>query len=878
MGAARDANCPERLPGLTELRLSDKPGAIRATNSPALADSLHERSRAVLDWPDLLARLAAVAHSDRGRQACGSLSLAQTVDQARAGMAEVAELAAALRAGDNPPGLEFPEVEPSLIAAEHGITLSPDEMRSIAALCDVAGAARRHFVGEGRLGIAGTPAPATPLLSALAADLEPHSELATRIRETFDPSGEIRNAASPELARLRRERDSLSSRVRSTIEELMRADDYADILQDRFWTVRGDRYVLPLRASAKSLNLGIVHDTSNTGETIFVEPTAMVALNNRLKLAELDIAREVRRILEDLSRDVASAGPALRAALERLARLDVVAAKARLAFAYDGHPVEIADAATIELRGARHPVLTLRAAREGFSVVANDIALDGHPARVLIVSGPNAGGKTVLLKTVGLAALLARAGMLVPAEPGGRVGFFHSVLADIGDQQSVLGDLSTFSAHLENIAEILRDRDYGEASGSPHADERRVDQRDASLAARRGLVLLDELMAGTNPDQGAALARAVAETLAGGDGLAVITTHYDGLKALADEDRHFRNAGMEYDPERLTPTFRLRDGVPGRSYALDIATRLGLPAPLLDRARRLAGGGSVGLEGVIATLESREATLRRETESLTETRDALAAREEAQRGAQEALERRERQLARHSREAIDESVREAREAIRAIVRQAQQAGTARAAEEAREVLATTARDALAAFPVASPDAAAPAALQPGTRVRVPSMAAEGRIVTAPDSRGRVKVALGSIVVEVDALELTGAAGVPLPPARPRMMPKTAASVARPVPTPTRTSGDDGTLGHARQSAQNTLDLRGVRADEVIDAVEAYLDRASRDERSPLFLIHGHGTGALKKIVRDYVTRSAYVRRWSPGAKGQGGDGVTIIEL
>jgi DNA mismatch repair protein MutS2 len=305
----------------------------------------------------------------------------------------------------------------------------------------------------------------------------------------------------------------MSGRVRAQIEEVMRDEAYAPLLQDRFWTIRGDRYVLPLRASAKSMGLGILHDTSRTGETVFVEPASVVALNNRLKLAELEIEREIRRILEELSAEVALAAPLLRANLAVLIELDVIAAKARLAAAYGGAKPELvdqegadpvgadeegagdrdpqaaADGAILDLRQAAHPILLLRQShgRAGV-VVRNDITLGGE-RRVLVISGPNAGGKTVLLKTAGLAALMVRAGMLLPAAPQSRIGFFHGVFAEIGDQQSVVGDLSTFSAHLANVAAILR-------------------QTESLGPGRRSLVLLDELMAGTNPDQGAALARA----------------------------------------------------------------------------------------------------------------------------------------------------------------------------------------------------------------------------------------------------------------------------------------------------------------------------------------------------------------------------------
>lgn len=839
------------------------------TSEPALApgdldEVLDARSRGFLDWPELLARLGAEARSERGRAACAALSLYDSADEARAALEEVAEVARLLRAGHALPGLAFPDAEPFLDAAERSMVLGHDELRPVAELGEIAGAVARFFArtagGEDSRAATGAPAELAPRVAAMLAELDPCRTLVARIRETFDSSGAVRDSVSPELARLRREREALSAHVRSEIENLMQSEDYASVLQDRFWTVREDRYVLPLRASAKSLGLGIVHDTSRTGETVFVEPTVVVGLNNRLKLAELQIEREIRRILEELTGDVARAAPALRANLDLLATFDVIAAKARLGVGYGGEALEITDDPVITLRAARHPLLTLRAAREGFRVVDNDVTLDGQPAKVLVVSGPNAGGKTVLLKTLGFAALLARAGMLVPADAGGRVGFFTAVLADIGDQQSVLGDLSTFSAHLANLSAILR--------------------HDAGGGAT--LVLLDEIMAGTNPDQGAALARATAEALAERAGLAVITTHYDALKALAEADPRFRNAGMEYDPERLRPTFRLRDGTPGRSYALDIATRMGLPEPLLERARALAGGAHVGLEQVIASLEQRETDLTRATEELAQARASLEERDEQQRVAVAALEKRERELGRHAREAIELAVREAREAIRAVVREAQQAGSARAAEAARARLDETARAALEAFPAPAPASPPPApTVQPGARVFVPSLSAEGRVLHAPDARGRVKVAVGALTLDVDVAELGGAAkssSAAAPAA------SSSRKSARPSSSPVSMAASDGAasradmLGLTKPNAANTLDLRGRRADVVEDEVVAYLDRAALEGRSPVFVIHGHGTGALRKIVRELVLRSPYVRRWAPGEKGQGGDGVTVIEL
>jgi DNA mismatch repair protein MutS2 len=798
-----------------------------------------ERSQAALDWPALLAELAARAHSEAGRVACLALALHDDIEEARAHLAAVDELAAILRRGETLPTLNVPDVGEILATAEKGLVLGPEEVRPIADLCAVAERVRT-FIDEAEV----RGRPLTPELAARVAAVDAQPALARLLRETFDEAGEIRDSASPVLAGLRRERGQLADGARAAIEALMRTTEFANVLQDRYVTVREERYVLPIKASAKSMGLGIVHDTSRTGETVYVEPMPLVAANNRLKVAELEIRAESRRILEALTARVAAAAPEMRETCDALVALDVLAAAARLGVAYGGVAAPLVDAPLVDLRGARHPLLALRAAREGFALVSNDVALGGATSsRLLVVSGPNAGGKTVLLKTVALSALLARAGMLVPADEGSRVGFFAAVLADIGDQQSVAGDLSTFSGHLANVAEILRD--------------------DAGPA----LVLFDELMAGTNPEQGAALARATAEALAERPGLAVLTTHYDSLKALADADARFVNAGMEYDVSSLRPTFRLVLGAPGRSYALDIATRMRLPPELVERARELAGAASVGLEATIAGLAAREGELATEARRLAEARATLTEAEARQSAAATALERRERELGRHSREAVEESVREARASLRAIVRDAQRAGTARAADDARGALDAAATAALARLPAAPPVVAPapPTSLAVGARVFVPSMGAQGVVARAADARGRVKVTVGALTVEVDAADLGQGA---------------AAAKARRAVAPAgavRGSGPDE-LAIAIQNATNTLDLRGQRADEALRAVESFLDRAALEGTSPVILVHGHGTGALRKEVRAYLVGSPYVARWIPGGPRQGGDGVSIVEL
>ena len=769
---------------------------------------MHERYLEFLDWPEVRAQLASRAQSSRGVNACHTLEFCRTPDEARARMDLVSEAVRVLRHAESLPNLSFPEIEAHLQAVDQGLPLGPEELRQVADFCETVANARRFF---GRLRPEGGVE--APGLSKLAVGLGYHEELVRLARETFDGSGELRDSASPDLLRFRRDRDHLMTRAREQAEEILRSEEYASFLQDDFVTLREDRFVLPLKASYKSMGLGIVHDTSRTGETVFIEPSAMVELNNRLKVAEIEIRRESRRILEELGRVVSEAAPGLRSDREILVRLDLVAAAGRLSEAYEGSSVEIVAEPVVDLHALRHPLLALRARTEKRKITANTLALGDVPgastAKALVVSGPNAGGKTVLLKSVGLAALLARAGLHVPTGTGSRIGFFHDVLADIGDQQSVLGDLSTFSGHLSNLSGILH--------------------RAHAAGDRNVLILCDELMVGTHPEQGAALARAMLEAMVEAPGLILVTTHFDSLKALAEADTRFRNAGMEYDLTNLRPTFRLKDGMPGRSYALDIAARIGLPEAVLDRARALMSGESLGLEEILRNLQDREQALERASKELEDARvDLEGAKQELEDRTQEeaeaakALERRERDLAVHSREAINSAVREAREAISDIVREARRARTDQAVDAARVALDRTAKEAVKKLPEPPP--------LDVTRLRE-ALANRALGVGKPDKKQK---------------------------SRTFSQPKEEA------PPP--------------QTRANSVDLRGKRADEALADLEGFLDRVALEGADQIYVIHGHGTGALRKVVREYLATSAYVARFRAGGDGEGGDGVSVVTL
>jgi DNA mismatch repair protein MutS2 len=762
-----------------------------------------------LDWPEICNRLSEYAQSSRGVNACLKLEFCASREESLERMLLVSEAVGILRRGESLPNLAFPEIELHLKAVEQGVPLGPEELRHVADFCETVANTRRFF---SRLGAEGGIV--APGLSQLAIDLGYHEDLVRLARETFDSAGELRDSASPELHRLRRERDLLTSRARTQAETILNSEEYAPFLQDQFVTLREDRFVLPLQASYKSMGLGIVHDTSRTGETVFIEPAAMVELNNRLKVAEIEIRRESRRILEELAQAISMAAPSLRLDQEILTRIDLLAAAARLSEAYQGEAVAIVDEPIVDLLALRHPLLALRATQERRKITANTLALGQIPgssqAKALVVSGPNAGGKTVFLKSVGLAALLARAGLHVPAASGSRVGFFHEVFADIGDQQSIKGDLSTFSAHLANLSEILE---------QAHAARQ-----------RNVLILCDELMVGTHPDQGAALARAMLEALACAPGLIIVTTHFDSLKALAETDGRFRNAGMEYDLTNLRPTFRLKDGIPGRSYALDIAARMGVPEPILERARALMNSNSLGLEEILRNLQDREQALERAGQDLLDARrnleiaqQQLESRSESEKRATEALEKRERELAVRSREAVEGAVREAREAISEIVRAARKSRTVEAAEAARVALDQKAKEVTAKLPEPTP-----------------------LDVT------RLREALAHRALGVTSSK---------------------PSKKNPMPVESRT---ESTL--VLQTRANSLDLRGCRADDALTELEAFLDRVALEGADQVYVIHGHGTGALRKVVREYLATSPYVAHFRPGGSREGGDGVSVVSL
>jgi DNA mismatch repair protein MutS2 len=650
--------------------------------------------------------------------------------------------------------------------------------------------------------------------------------------------GTILDSASAELAHLREEVGNLRGRIIRKLEDLIQKR--SAILQDSFYTIREGRYVLPIRTDAHERFHGIVHGSSASGATIFVEPRELVERGNRLKMAQGELEREERRILAALSDLVRQYVPQLRAAAEALDHADLRGASAQFAVDLGAHFVELCQEPRISLRAARHPSLILG----GIDVVPNDIELSGGEA--LVISGPNAGGKTVALKMLGLAALMTRAGLAVPVEEGSVCGFFSPVLASVGDEQSLARSLSTFSAHLITLRGVLEQ------------------------AGERVLVLLDELAGATDPEAGAALACAVVKTLVERRAAVAVTTHYEALKALAAQREDMHNAAVGFDFDNMAPTFRLTMGVPGGSNALEVARRYGIPPEVIDQARRTLPEHSRSFETLVAKLEAATKAALRQQTALEEDRAKVADERAKLDMRRQAFKAREvKGLGAESQKLVDQ-VRELHSRLDHAKKELRQRSEAESVAAAAEVLNEGSallgeidahRLSLEPEPVETA-ALDPNAIRVGDRVWVERLRSIADVIEEP-ARGRVRVSAGMMKLWVDANDLRAPKQVSAPPPKE----PTAVSGAHPKPQP------------ALRTRDNTLDVRGLRADEAVAMAEAFLDRMYGAAESAAFIVHGVGSGALRGAIHEHLSRDAtYVEGFRPATQDEGGLQVTVVSL
>ncbi|HEX7602969.1 MAG TPA: Smr/MutS family protein [Polyangiaceae bacterium] len=797
-------------------------------------DPCPAKTRADLEWDRVLSAVAERCASVPGRLSALELPFRVTREGVRAALAETAEATLLRQEGALVPVVGLDDVREAVERLRTAGVLSGPELRALARLLHWARSLRRFLTAR---------KDRVPALYAACATDPTLDAVADEVAGCFDAAGTLADHASPRLKELRSEYRASRGRMMSRLEELM--SRYADIVQDHFVTEREGRYVLPIRADAHQRFPGIVHSASGSGGTIFVEPRAVVPMGNRLKMLEAEVYREEIVIYTNLSAKLMAVLPSVLGALEAVARADVCAAVSRLAEEYQLTFPEIVDEPRLDLKDARHLLLCL----ELPNVVPSDVRVAS--GRAIVVSGPNAGGKTVALKTAGLAALLVRAGLPVPCAEGSVVGIFDLVLTDVGDDQSLHKSLSTFSAHVKNLASIL--------------DETRPG----------ALVLLDELAGGTDPREGEALAAGVLDSLCARGGAVVVTTHYEGLKALALGDPRFENACVGFDLATMTPTFRMTLGLPGSSSALSVARRYGLPSTVLERAERFLSREDRTLEEEVRRVHDERAALELARAAAEEERRQAGLLRTRLEGELAMARDREKQAVSREGEAVLAGLKRAREELRAAqarlrskkvgesdVREASRAldrvaGTVAIGGEFDAIVGSAAAgDTHAELPASE--------LRPGVRVWVPRLRAEAEVLDVLP--GAVRVAAGAMKLVVDIAELRAASA-----AAPRRESRTPRLRTAPEP-PVR--ADEV----AMQTTDNTCDLRGLRVDDALSLAGTFLDRAINQGRRVLFFVHGHGTGALREAVRKELGASRFVARFRSGESGEGGEGVTVAWL
>ncbi|MCB9733823.1 MAG: Smr/MutS family protein [Deltaproteobacteria bacterium] len=799
-----------------------------------------------LGWSRIIRALAARAGTDVGRLAAEALAFFPGADEARQCLRRVDELTEHLRLGGRLPLDGTSDIRALVNRAARGATLDKDELLAVSDTARAAVRVKRSLAerGAAELGAIGA---AMPELGTLSAELA----------ATFDRAGNIRDDASPELAAARLRASGLRQRIKDRLDQFLARPDVQEVCQDNFYTEREDRYVVPIVASFQAQVPGIIHGASNTGQTVYIEPTEFIEANNAIKVAVAQIEVETRKVLRIRSEWVGSEAAELIAAFDTLVDLDLLQARAQLAIDLDASTPALAPSTggLLRLKRARNPHLVLK----GANVVPNDIELAPEQA-FLVVTGPNTGGKTVTLSTVGACALMVRAGIPIPADPESVIPLYDGVFALVGDHQDIEQDLSTFSGHLQAVRQVLDEAHDG------------------------ALVLLDELIVGTEPAQGAALAIAVLESLARRGARGFVTTHYERLKTLAFEDPRFGNANVGIDPRTLAPTFVLTNGEPGASNPLDIAARLGLSPTILGRARELAGGDE-GIAAAVARLaearklaeDAQQAAQRRELELLQRTRELEAEKARLRRESEREIAALHQEVRRAARAALEE--------VKAKTAELQKANDLREVAKAREEVVAMV-DALPALPEEPKKPIAtkpkepgphdagditPDVLEPGLAIWVRPLGQPG--VVAEVHGRRAVVAVGSFKSTIGVDEIGRLGG-------PRKDDGGGKAAAVRVLTPDEDApapelGDSDNTVPTPQGADNTVDLRGARRDEVAEQVEPLLDRAFREGLGAVWIIHGHGTGVIKDEVRQLIRRSKLVTKWRAGRRHEGGDGVTI---
>ena len=799
---------------------------------------MNERSLKVLEFFKLLKQLESYCHTDGGkgkalalRPETGESIIAHTTDQTEEA------LLMTLRCGHIPLG-HFTPVTDAVARAKIGSVLSMKTLLSVASMLAIAEDVDAYYHEDiERQNI--------KTISSIFDAIDPLTHLKDEIREKILSEDEMADNASRELYRIRKEIISKNARINERLNRIVTSPSYEKILQERIVTMRGDRYVVPVKQEYRNRLPGIVLDKSSTGATVFIEPMSVVSLNNELKELAIEEEKEIGRILKVLTGKIAINELPLMATQDMLIELDFIFAKAAIALDMNANRVAIKPGDPVCLYKAVHPLLDPKTA------VASDIIMR-EGIDTIVITGPNTGGKTVTLKTIGLLSAMVQAGLFVPVAEHSHIRIFDNIFADIGDEQSIEQSLSTFSAHMKNIVDIV------------------------AQARNNALVLFDELGAGTDPTEGAALAASILDTLHERRIYTVATTHYSELKAYALVTEGVVNASVEFDVSTLRPTYKLNIGVPGRSNAFEIAGRLGLNPEIIDNARGMIHHDAVQFEDTLTEIEQTRSEYERRTEQIREQEAEIKALRESILKEREKTEIECRQMIEEAGKKADEMIRETRDKTEAIykeIRAIQESTTAgvtdnKVLEELRKDIKHQADIVDEGYTLAEEQfttVSEQTELTVGMTVRVNNLGQKGEILSISEKDKQAMVGIGGMKIKVDIKQLTP---VTKPKAQKKKAPRfTEKKPAKPAPS----SGKTPVI-------TKRFDMRGQTVDEGIYMLEKILSDCIVSGDNQFVLIHGKGTGKLRQAIRDYLKQSPLIASYRNGTPAEGETGVTVVTL
>ena len=818
------------LEGMRVLRRGEDPELARIlAELESKRQALCEKALQTLEFGEVLHRLAGCCLMEEAAEAAMALRPSTSEEAVRRLTEETTCAKGMLNQKSQPPFLSVGNIPLLCDRALKGAMLTIPQLLSVERLLRMTRELSAYFDGA-----------SVSVLEPYVKQLQPQRSLEITLAGTFVSEEALADSASPELADIRRRLQRANSKVRDILSEFIRRPERQKLLQEPIVTMRAERYVIPVKVECKNAVPGIVHDTSASGQTLFIEPMAVVSANNEIRELQAAEQAEIERILYHLSSLVADARQPISESYHACTSLCLIFAKAELSFRMKAEEAELATDGKMVLKRARHPLI------DSQKVVPIDVSLGGE-TRLLVITGPNTGGKTVTLKTLGLLSAMAQCGLHIPADYGSRIAVFGSILTDIGDEQSIQQSLSTFSAHMTNIASIV------------------------GVLDDRALVLLDEVGSGTDPVEGAALANALLEHIKACGATCAATTHYAELKVYALRTPGVQNASCEFDVETLRPTYRLMVGIPGRSNAFAISERIGIPAGIVRRAKELLDGESRHFEEVIQRLQSEQASLeerRKETEQrLTEARYASENAEKARKRLEENYQKEIEQAQKEARKIIERAraaAQQVTDELEALKKQRDKAELGQALNRTRGAVNQQLKQAETALATAKKKEASSTALpdmplQKGDRVTLAMTGGRAEVLETPDKNGRLSVLAGNVTLKVRLADLRG-------------------PVERGAEAKPKEKMSSARLIRTTANVPLELDVRGLTGDEAIAEVDKYIDNAVLAHLNTVTVIHGKGTGVLRQVLQTFLKNDPRVATLRNGKYGEGDFGVTVCEL